>query len=78
MGLIKLIILVAAVIGLVMLWRRFKTWQRSNQQRSAAPDRPALMVRCAQCQLHLPQDQALRSGDRWYCCDAHRAAGQHD
>jgi len=37
---------------------------------------PALMVRCAQCQLHLPQDQALRAVDRWYCCDAHRAAGQ--
>ncbi|MEH6498063.1 MAG: PP0621 family protein [Pseudoalteromonas distincta] len=78
MGLIKSIIIVAAVIGLVILWKRFKAWQISSQQRNTTPDRPALMVRCAQCQLHLPQDQALRAGDRWYCCDAHRAAGQHD
>lgn len=78
MGLIKLILLVAVIIGLVMLWRRFKAWQASSQQANSRPIRPPLMVRCATCQLHLPQDQALQANNQWYCCDAHRDAGRHD
>lgn len=78
MGLIKLIILVALVIGAVMLWRRFKAWQLSSQQGATRSAQPALMVRCAECQLHLPKDQALQAGNQWYCCAAHRDAGPHD
>ncbi|WP_022961432.1 PP0621 family protein [Halopseudomonas pelagia] len=78
MGLIKLIILVAVIIGVVMLWRRFKAWQISSQQTSSTPNQPPLMVRCAECQLHLPKDQAIQAGNQWYCCDAHRAARHHD
>lgn len=79
MGLIKLMMLVAVVIGLVILWRRFKAWQIGSQQRQQkGVASPPLMVRCAQCQLHLPQDQALRANNQWYCCDAHRDAARHD
>lgn len=78
MGLIKLMVLVAVVIGLVILWRRFKAWQASSQPPRSTPSNPLLMVRCAHCQVHLPQDQALRVGNQWYCCDAHRDAERHD
>lgn len=79
MGLIKLMMLVALVIGLVILWRRFKAWKISSQQRPRSGSaNPPLMVRCAKCQLHLPQDQALRVNDQWYCCDAHRDTEHHD
>lgn len=78
MGLIKLMVLIAVVIGLVILWRRFKAWQINSQQRQPTPTSPPMMVRCAQCQLHLPRDQALQVNDQWYCCDAHRDAGRHD
>lgn len=78
MGVVKLVVLIVLVIGLMMLWRRFKAWQQTARNKAAAPPRPALMVRCAQCQLHLPQDQAIRSANQWYCCNAHRDAGHHD
>lgn len=78
MGLIKLMVLIGIVIGLVILWRRFKAWQARSQQPRSAPANPLLMVRCAHCQVHLPQDQAVRLGNQWYCCAAHRDAEQHD
>lgn len=78
MGVVKLVVLIGLVIGLMMLWRRFKAWQQGPRDKTAEPPRPALMVRCAQCQLHLPQDQAVRGGNQWYCSNAHRDAGHHD
>lgn len=30
------------------------------------------MVRCARCGTFVPQNEALRSGDRYYCCSEHR------
>ncbi|RHW19844.1 PP0621 family protein [Pseudomonas jilinensis] len=78
MGLIKLIILVVLILAIMAFWRRLKAWQAANRPTNAQPERPQLMVRCAHCQLHLPQSQAVRAGDHWYCCPEHRdAAAQH-
>jgi len=33
------------------------------------------MVACAQCGVHLPEGESLRSGEHCYCCEAHRALG---
>lgn len=46
MGLIKLMVLIAVVIGLVILWRRFKAWQITSQRQQPTPTNPPLMVRC--------------------------------
>lgn len=77
MGLIKLIILIILVVACLTLWQRIKAWQAANRTPPADPVRPQLMVRCNRCQVHLPQDQALRAGDHWYCCREHRDA-DHD
>lgn len=39
-------------------------------------ERPAQeMVACAQCGVHLPEGDSLRSGEHRYCCDEHRVLG---
>jgi len=29
------------------------------------------MVRCGKCGLHVPQQEAIQDGDRYYCCQEH-------
>ncbi len=81
-------VLLWMLIGLAvyLLWRK---WQRerdaatADAARQAAPRRPGAeqpstgrMVRCAHCGLHLPESEAVRSGDgRDYCSPAHLSAG---
>lgn len=75
MGMIKLFIfLVLAYIAFVF-WRQMKTI-KAEKRRGASPQHPPKMVRCAQCQLHLPEHLALRQGDKWYCCSEHRDVDQ--
>jgi uncharacterized protein len=38
----------------------------------ATQTREGTMVRCEQCGLHIPQEQALTKGDKYYCCEEHR------
>lgn len=40
----------------------------------AAPRVPR-MVRCAHCELYLPEDEALGSGEQRYCSAEHQALG---
>lgn len=65
-----------ALIGLLIwYWKRFKNRAHKAPVRQEA-EAPLSMVRCAQCQLHLPQQQAIKAGGHWYCCEAHRTQHQ--
>jgi len=33
------------------------------------------MVACAHCGVHLPEGEALKSGDQHYCCEQHQGLG---
>ena len=43
--------------------------------RSPGPSRPeapkALMLKCEHCQVYVPEQEAVRAGDRVYCSAAH-------
>ncbi|MGP9799122.1 PP0621 family protein [Halomonas sp. 86] len=30
------------------------------------------MVRCRWCEVHVPESEALRDHEQWFCCSAHR------
>jgi uncharacterized protein len=30
------------------------------------------MVRCRWCEVHVPEDEALRDQEQWFCSGAHR------
>jgi uncharacterized protein len=71
MGLIKLMILAAILWFALRLWRRLQG-QQQPADRTPADCTAPVMVRCARCQIHLPQSLALRAGNNWYCCTEHR------
>lgn len=68
----KYLVLLAVVAIVYALWR--------GKRKAAAPAPPAPpriappedMVACAHCGVHLPRSDAVRDGERDYCCQAHR------
>jgi uncharacterized protein len=66
-----LLLAVAAYVG----WRWVRS-QRLGDSRKSQPRtgvRPAeTMVSCATCGLHLPRQEALLLGERFFCCEDHR------
>ena len=70
---VRLLFWIAIIAAAVWFWRKFKS-PAAKQQRSAEPD-AALMVRCAHCGVHLPQNHALSSGQAWYYSQPHLEQG---
>lgn len=70
----RLLFWIALITAAVWLWRRLK---RPIAAHKTTPndDAPAPMVRCAQCGVHVPQQQALSADNRWYCSQAHLQQG---
>jgi len=77
MGRILFWLLLAAAAYLGYRWWRIKQQQVVSRD---ATDRPLVetMVRCEVCGLALPQSEALRAGERWYCGDEHRRRAGHN
>ncbi len=72
MGRILFFVLLAVAAYVAWTWAR-----RSAPRGGAAPrvDAPQAMVGCAHCGLHLPRQEALPMGERFYCCEDHRRRG---
>jgi uncharacterized protein len=68
----RTLLIVLAVVAIALIARFLL-----RQRRLARPTRVTGgdMVRCAHCGLHVPAAEALSADGRWYCCEAHRAAG---
>jgi uncharacterized protein len=69
---VRLLFWIALIAIAVWLWRRIKNPPVINQPR---PDQPQAMVRCAHCDLHVPQGEALELEGQWYCSADHRIKG---
>lgn len=71
MGLIRLLIL---IILLALLYRFWRQWRAGKTSKSKQPVDQGKMVACKHCGLYLPERDALRDGDTFYCSEAHRRA----
>ena len=78
MGLIKLLVLAVVVFAGITLWRRLQAGRNRHGGSAASRNTPETMVRCKRCQVHIPQNKALRSNQDWYCCGEHRDADHDD
>ena len=66
-------LLLFALIGLLFWWLKMQRRDRNNTQDDASQTNKAQhMVRCAHCDLHLPQSDALEGAHGFYCSKAHR------
>lgn len=74
----KLVLFAIAVVALLWLLKgTLASWRGDRPARRAEPPPKAgaqPMLRCAECGLHLPRDEALPGKGGVFCSDAHRAA----
>ena len=70
----RVLFFVLLALAIYLLWRSFQRRDRDEPSRQPrADDRaPQAMVACATCGLHLPRQEALLLGDRYFCCEEHR------
>jgi uncharacterized protein len=54
------------------VWWLAKGFRRKDASGPAAEAAPEKMVNCGHCGLYLPQSEAVREGERYYCCAEHR------
>lgn len=66
----RYLILLILVVAAILLVRRLSRRPPSGPQGPTAP--AGNMVRCAHCGLYLPEDDAVRDGERFYCSPEHR------
>lgn len=65
-------------IAVYLLWRSL---QRRDSRRGPSATRdpaPQAIVSCAKCGLHVPRQEALLLGDRYFCCEEHRRTASSD
>jgi uncharacterized protein len=65
------------LIAIILLWQwRHARGGTSNpsQRKKPAPPEALSMVRCAQCGLHLPEQESIQGQKGVYCSVAHRQA----
>jgi len=65
----KLLLLILAIAA---AWWLVRGSRRKDAARDAAEAAPEQMVNCSHCGLYLPQSEAIREGDRFFCCVEHR------
>ncbi|PUE31050.1 hypothetical protein B9Z35_08420 [Limnohabitans sp. Jir61] len=64
----KYLVLLLIVLGGIWWIRE----QRKPDQTSHKPSGPQVMVPCAHCGTHVPEDDAIRGSRGLYCSAAHR------
>ncbi|WP_447926984.1 PP0621 family protein [Vreelandella sp. EE27] len=74
MNLLIIRLLIFAVVFYVGLKLYGMYRQHKLSQKTAAPERVegGAMVRCRWCEVHVPESEALRFEEKWFCSAAHR------
>ena len=75
MGLIRLLTYLA--IG-YFIWQFVQNYLKkqeleSKRRAERKSQAPTPIVKCEQCQVHLPETEAFASGSRWFCSEEHRS-----
>ncbi len=69
-----LLVLLAVVFFMLGARRRGGADETARKPQPPAPAKPQAMVRCAECGMHLPADEALPGKGGVFCSGAHRAS----
>jgi uncharacterized protein len=65
----KLLLLILVIVA---AWWLAKGFRRKDADTGASETAPEQMVNCGHCGLYLPQSEAIRDGNRFFCCAEHR------
>ncbi len=73
MNLFRLLI----IVGIVWIaYQIYRNWKSKNQliARQHKKDSDIKnMVQCAKCGVHLPEQEAVKSSDDFFCCEEHKS-----
>lgn len=74
----KLLLVLAAVLLGVWLWRsgRLKKKQDRQSDRPPASPDPVTMICCGQCGVHLPKAEAVEGKQGMYCSVQHQLSAE--
>jgi uncharacterized protein len=73
---IRYLLLAVAIWALFILLRHLL--KRPEKRRPEERPIPENMVACARCGIHLPESEALKKGDLYFCCREHMRLGDQD
>jgi uncharacterized protein len=76
MGLIRFLLLLLVVGALLFMVKNYARKQEIRGRREPERLSGGRIVRCKHCSIHLPEQEALREGDDWFCSQAHRQASR--
>jgi uncharacterized protein len=69
----RILFFVLLALAVYLVWRLLQKKQLPpGSVDSSVPRLP--MVSCATCGLHVPREEALVQGERYFCCEEHRRA----
>ncbi|WP_346796558.1 PP0621 family protein [Halomonas sp. Bachu 37] len=71
---IRLIIFAVLFFAGLKLYRMYREWKLDHDTRAEQELRHdgGQMVRCRWCDVHVPENEALRDREQWFCSSAHR------
>ena len=76
----RLLFLVVAVVVVYWLLRSYRKQlhgdgtPKEGNHGEGAPVQAEDMVRCVHCGVHLPKQESILAGGKFYCSEAHRSA----
>lgn len=72
--LIRLIIFAVLFLAGLKLYRMYRVHKLGKEELLEGDSRQegGKMVRCTWCQVHVPENDALREKGEWFCSSAHR------
>lgn len=73
---IRYLLLAVAIWALFILLRHLL--KRPEKQRPEEHPKTEDMVACAHCGIHLPESDALKKGNLYYCCREHMQLENRD
>jgi len=70
MNLFRIILVALAVWIIIRIWQNHRAKSRSLDRK---PTNKAIstMVPCAVCAMHIPDTEAIKRGDKYYCSQQH-------
>ncbi|MDR5899378.1 PP0621 family protein [Halomonas vilamensis] len=71
---IRLIIFAVLFFAGLKLYGMYREWKLDREALEQKPERRdgGQMVRCQWCDVHVPEEDALREQNQWFCSSAHR------
>jgi uncharacterized protein len=75
---IKYLLLIGAIAGIVFLMRnaRHRRLEQGRRQAHSGTQSTTRMRRCAHCGLHIPETEAVRRDEEYFCCREHADLGK--